>query len=106
VAHSDKVFHMPAETSSQRVRWQVIYSGRVQGVCFRATALELARSRPVVGFVRNRPDGTVELEAEGSADEVERFLATVAQEFYGYIRAAQRTALPARSEEQRFDIHY
>jgi acylphosphatase len=97
---------MTAEAGSQPVRYRVIYSGRVQGVCFRATALELARSRPVVGFVRNCPDGTVELEAEGQPDQVEAFLVTVAQEFHGYIRNAEHTALPARGDERQFDIHY
>ena len=97
---------MTAETGKPAFRCRVIYSGRVQGVCFRATALELARSRPVVGFVRNRPDGTVELEAEGQPAEVEHFLAAVAQEFQGYIRNAERTVLPARGDENEFDIHY
>jgi acylphosphatase len=101
-----KAAHMTAETSSQKVRCQVIYSGRVQGVCFRATALELARLRPVVGFVRNRSDGSVELEAEGRLDEVEAFLAAVAPEFQGYIHRAQRIALPARGDEPKFDIRY
>jgi acylphosphatase len=56
--------------------------------------------------VRNCPDGSVELEAEGPPAEVESFLAAVAQEFQGYIRNAARTALPARGDEQRFAIHY
>ncbi len=97
---------MTAETGSQPVRCRVVYSGRVQGVCFRATALELSRRRPVVGYVRNRPDGTVELEAEGPPQEVEAFLAAVAQEFEGYVRHAERTSLAPRGDERQFDIHY
>jgi acylphosphatase len=97
---------MTAEMGGGTVRCRVVYSGRVQGVCFRATALEFARRRPVVGYVRNRRDGAVELEAEGRPDEVEGFLAVVAQEFAGYITDAERTPLPARGDESRFEIQY
>jgi acylphosphatase len=89
-----------------RVRCRVIYSGRVQGVCFRATAFELSRRHKVVGHVRNLRDGTVELEAEGPAREVDSFLTAVAQEFTGYIAHQQRWPLPPRGDEPRFEIRY
>src|SRR5262249_11233233 len=68
-----------------RVCQRVVYSGRVQGVGFRATARGLAAGRPVAGYVRNLPDGGVELLAEGEADAVEAFLAGVADRLAGYI---------------------
>lgn len=49
--------------------------GRVQGVFFRVAAKERADELGVRGFVRNEPDGTVYLEAEGEEDAVEKFLA-------------------------------
>ncbi len=88
------------------VRQRVLYSGHVQGVCFRATAADLARRRPVVGWVRNRPDGTVELEAEGAAGEVTAFLDDVARHFARNIADAARTALPPRGDETGFEIRY
>ena len=48
----------------------VIYSGRVQGVGFRATVLQFARTYRVTGFVRNQRDGTVELGVEGLEAEI------------------------------------
>jgi acylphosphatase len=43
---------------------------RVQGVGFRWATREAARRISVVGFARNRPDGSVDVEAEGDAAAV------------------------------------
>jgi len=48
--------------------------GRVQGVNFRASAQDYARSIGATGFVRNEPDGTVLLEAEGDEDTLEQLM--------------------------------
>jgi len=92
--------------AADRVRRRVLYRGRVQGVSFRATAVDLARHRPVVGGVRNRPDGSVELEAEGPAGEVTAFLEEVARHFARNISDAAQAALPPRGDETCFEIRY
>jgi acylphosphatase len=51
-----------------------IVHGRVQGVCFRAETREVARSLGLSGFVRNLPDGTVEVVAEGPQEKLEALL--------------------------------
>jgi acylphosphatase len=58
-------------------RRRVYFSGRVQGVGFRFTAQSLARGFEVAGYVRNLPDGRVELIAEGDTDELDAFLASI-----------------------------
>jgi acylphosphatase len=63
----------------------VICAGRVQGVGFRITAYHLARDFAVAGTVRNLPDGTVELIAEGAPDQVEAFLEVVRRDMSGYV---------------------
>jgi len=52
----------------ERVR--LIVSGRVQGVFFRAFAKEQARALDLKGWVRNMPDGSVELLLEGEGKAV------------------------------------
>ena len=59
----------------QRQRVQVRISGRVQGVFFRASAEAEARRLALTGWVRNRPDGSVELVAEGSKTSLDNLIA-------------------------------
>jgi acylphosphatase len=47
------------------VRRRVIAHGRVHGVGFRVSVARVAQLRGVAGWVRNRPDGTVEIVLEG-----------------------------------------
>jgi acylphosphatase len=58
-------------------RVRVIVRGRVQGVAFRAWTADEARRAGVAGWVRNRPDGSVEAAFEGARSGVERLLAFV-----------------------------
>jgi acylphosphatase len=73
---------------------RVLYSGQVQGVGFRHTAAGLARGFAVAGYVRNLPDGRVELVAEGSTVEVDGFLQAVAIRLADYIEHQEETSEP------------
>jgi acylphosphatase len=75
------------DSSGAQVCKRVFYSGRVQGVGFRYTTRHLAQRYPVAGYVRNLPDGRVEVLAEGAAPQVEAFLAAVEQQMAPYIRS-------------------
>lgn len=57
-----------------RIHKNIHVSGTVQGVGFRFSAYEKAKSLGLAGFVRNEPDGTVYIEVEGSPVSVEQFL--------------------------------
>ena len=56
-----------------RVARRYLISGHVQGVGFRYFAETAASREGVLGWVRNLPDGRVEVAAEGEAEAVERF---------------------------------
>lgn len=69
---------MPAANSA-RTAFRASVTGRVQGVGFRDAAVRRARELGLLGWVRNEPDGTVAVHAEGSGPalaEFETFLAT------------------------------
>ena len=46
-------------------QFKAIVRGHVQGVCFRAETIAMARSLGLAGYARNLPDGTVEVLAAG-----------------------------------------
>ncbi len=52
----------------------ILVRGRVQGVFFRASAQEKANEENISGWVRNHPNGTVEIHAEGSEQALARFV--------------------------------
>ena len=56
------------------MHYKITVQGRVQGVWFRKYTQEAALSYGIKGFVQNSGDGSVYVEAEGSRDEVDRFL--------------------------------
>jgi acylphosphatase len=58
-------------------RAHVFFSGRVQGVFFRAFTREKAREIGVKGWVRNLPDGRVEALFEGDKTAIHRLLGTL-----------------------------
>lgn len=86
------------------IRQAVRYLGRVQGVGFRATARSIAEPMPITGLVRNEPDGTVWLEAQGLPQDVEAYLGSLAQAMQGRIAQANRQDLPVKEGEDRFVI--
>ena len=58
-------------TDESTVRSRVVVDGRVQGVFFRASTVEMAEDKRLAGWVRNLPDGRVEAVFEGSAEAVD-----------------------------------
>ena len=69
---------------------QVFYEGRVHGVGFRGTARHIASGYDVCGWVRNLPDGRVELQVAGEKAEVTSYLGEIRESaLAGLITAEQ-----------------
>lgn len=87
-------------------RVEVVYKGRVQGVGFRFTVERLANQQGVTGFVRNMPDGTVELVVEGEEAALKDFLAGIRSEMERYIHGAAEHWMEAAGEFKGFEIRF
>lgn len=63
------------ESAPEKKQLHVFISGTVQGVSFRANALRMASMLGLSGWVRNLPDGRVELMAHGEEKALRNLLA-------------------------------
>ena len=84
----------------------VLYSGRVQGVGFRYTTVRVAANHDVAGYVRNLDDGRVELVAQGSPEQVGRFLLDIRRTMGSNVRRAEESEMVPTASFVRFDIRY
>ena len=80
------------------------YSGHVQGVGFRYTTLQIAKEFEVAGHVRNLVDGRVEIEVEGTREEVTAFAQALEERMHGYIRKVEQTAARRAPQFRGFTI--
>ena len=86
---------------------QVLYEGNVQGVGFRWTVRDAAKGFDVTGWIRNLPDGRVELQATGEEDEVRAFLDRIAQgELHSIIHKQTENKLEKPVTARGFEIRH
>ena len=89
------------------VRLHARVSGRVQGVFYRATTERRARSLGLTGWVRNCPDGTVELVAEGPREICEQLLTYCYQgPPAARVSGIDARWVDARAEFEHFGVRY
>ena len=86
------------------IRQRVHFHGRVQGVGFRYTTASIAKRHPVVGYVKNLPDGSVELVAEAVPLVLKQFFADIASEFSGKIHQQNVAEIPRDEPFSTFEI--
>ncbi len=87
-------------------RVHVLYTGRVQGVGFRYTAVDLARGCGVNGWVMNTDAGDVELLAEGEEAKLKKLLEILASAMKPYIKKARADWSNYQGEFNEFDIRF
>jgi acylphosphatase len=95
-----------AQSTHPKHRRECRFSGRVQGVGFRYTVTNLAMQYDVGGYVRNLPDGRVELVIEGPDEEMDHLLEDLNRKMDGYIRGVDQTVANATGEFDYFAIRH
>jgi acylphosphatase len=86
---------------------QVFYEGNVQGVGFRWSVRDAAKGFDVTGWVRNLPDGRVELQVTGEDDELRAFLDCIAQgELHALIHQQTENRLEKPVTARGFEIRH
>lgn len=88
-------------------RLSVVFHGRVQGVGFRFTTVEIARNHEVAGYVMNRMDGSVMAVAEGAERDLMGFLEAVRESpIYRYVTKEDLNWSAPTGEFSGFTIKY
>lgn len=103
------VLRMPESGRSidrDMIRRKVVFAGRVQGVGFRYTTCGIARGFDVSGYVKNLPDGRVEMVAEGTREELAQFVAAIRSEMHRNISDAAEMERAATGEFQGFGVRH
>ena len=98
---------MKRDTGIAKKRVHAYYGGRVQGIGFRYTAERIARDMDVNGWVRNLPDGRVELLCEADEKTLSDFLDKIKNGVLkSYIRDTEVEWSCATGEFKNFDIRF
>ena len=86
----------------ENITKHIIFKGRVQGVGFRFTAHNIAKRNMLTGFVRNLPDGSVEMLAQGQLQDIEDCIRDL-EETFGNMQI-QTNDMPANPKYNDFKI--
>ena len=85
-------------------RFEIYFSGSVQGVGFRFTSKQVSRRFDVVGTVQNLTDGRVKMICEGDPAQIRAFIEQVAQSTHGRVADTEILDKPITGEFTGFEI--
>ena len=85
-----------------KVRKHIYFSGRVQGVGFRYSAISLARPLGLTGWVKNLRDGRVEMEVQGDEDAIAELLRGLRTQRFIIIDDIEIRTIPLVEDERSF----
>jgi len=84
----------------------IIFTGRVQGVGFRFTARRAASRRQLTGYVRNMPNGSVEMLAQGRSEDIDDCIQDLKEYFAGYLKETSIEEIPPDPKHTDFKITF
>ncbi|MEC8826968.1 MAG: acylphosphatase [Verrucomicrobiota bacterium] len=86
---------------------QYLFAGRVQGVGFRYSTKNLAKGFDVLGWVKNLPDGRVELQIQGDEEELDEFIQELQDSPLGHhIQEQEERTVPLLDNVHGFSIQH
>lgn len=77
-----------------KIRKHVVFYGRVQGVGFRYYAVNKANQLGLTGWVKNLPDGTVEMEVQGEKPLIDQLIIFLQNRTYIWIEKLDARSIP------------
>jgi len=94
-------------TTGRFTRVHATATGLVQGVGYRYFAMRLARNYGITGWVRNRDDGSVELEAEGEEAVIKAFIKDLGMGPHGAdVSGVRVERIEPTGEEKSFTVRF
>lgn len=88
-----------------KIRKHIVFYGRVQGVGFRYYAVNKANQLGLTGWVKNLPDGTVEMEVQGEEPLIDQLIIFLQNRTYIWIEKLDARSIPL-IEESGFEERY
>lgn len=89
----------------QEIQMNVIFKGSVQGVGFRATGKYLAERLGLTGTIRNREDGSVEMDVQGAREVIDSLIQQIEDEFGPhYIKTIDKKEKPIVQKFHGFSV--
>jgi acylphosphatase len=89
-----------------KIAKHIIFSGQVQGVGFRFTVFNIANHCQLTGLVRNLPDGSVEMLAQGHPDDITNCIRNIKESFSDYIKETKIEEASLNPEYKDFKITF
>ena len=95
---------MDLHDNLKMVRWHIFFSGRVQHVGFRWISARFARELYLTGWVRNEPDGRVEMEVQGSVSSIRQLIIRLKAQPHIIVEDLEVEEVPVVPSERVFSV--
>ncbi len=91
---------------SHIIRKHLMFSGTVQAVGFRYRATYIAQAVGVTGWVKNLYDGRVQMEAQGTPEQLDEMIRRLRRERFIVITSIDEMVIPTEADEYEFKVKY
>ena len=93
-----------SDGTARKVRWHLVFSGKVQHVGFRYTAFYLAKELYLTGWADNLPTGQTEMEVQGPVSRIRKFLIRLKSQPHIHIEKIEIEEIKPEPHERKFEV--